>query len=218
MALLPILATILFYLLPKSFQQYSPVQFVPQFLGYISLVIWMRYNASIPERMGLSLRLIPQGIQWGSITGLLLGVLNTAIILFLVPALSGDIEFLKQTPHAAIPTVVMVPWVILVIAVLVELNFRGFILGRLVSLFQLCDLAYGKRGEIAQVVAITTSALIFAFDPFLVATFKHLHWIAFWDGLVWGLLWVRLRNLYVAIFAHTVEVIVLYVSIRWVLM
>ncbi len=100
----------------------------------------------------------------------------------------------------------MVPWFILFIAVMVESNFRGFLLGRL--------LALGFPAP----AAVLTSALLFAFDPFLVATFQHLHWIAVWDGLVWGTLWVRFRNLYVPILAHAVEVIVLYVVMRTVLM
>ena len=61
------------------------------------------------------------------------------------------------------------------------------------------------------------SALLFAFDPFLVATFQHLHWVAVWDGLVWGALWVMLRNLYATIVAHAVEVIVLYGVMRAIL-
>ena len=35
-------------------------------------------------------------------------------------------------------------------------------------------------------IAVPVSAPLFVFDPFLVATFQHLHWIAVWDGLVWG--------------------------------
>ena len=65
--------------------------------------------------------------------------------------------------------------------------------------------------------AIAVSAVLFAFDPFMMATFKHLHWIAVWDGLVWGLLWVRLRNLYATIVAHAVEGILLYSVVRIVL-
>ena len=68
--------------------------------------------------------------------------------------------------------------------------------------------------RISRSTAIGTSALLFAFDPFLVATFHQLHWIAVWDGLVWGMLWVTFRNLYVTIVAHAVEVIVLYVVMR----
>ncbi len=67
------------------------------------------------------------------------------------------------------------------------------------------------------ILPITVSALTFSFDPFMVATFRHLHWIALWDGLVWGWVWLRMRNLYAVITAHTVEVMMLYLIIRGVL-
>jgi thiamine transporter ThiT len=67
-------------------------------------------------------------------------------------------------------------------------------------------------------LALMTSALVFAFDPFMVSTFRHLHWIALWDGLIWGLLWLLTRNLYATIVAHAVEVIVVYSAVRLVLM
>jgi thiamine transporter ThiT len=67
-------------------------------------------------------------------------------------------------------------------------------------------------------VALLTSALVFAFDPFMVATFKHLHWIALWDGLIWGVLWLLTRNLYATIVAHAVEVILVYSAVRAALM
>ena len=99
----------------------------------------------------------------------------------------------------------MMPWFIVLIACFVEINFRGFLLGRLLAL------------GLPSTLAIAASAVLFAFDPFMVATFKHLHWIAVWDGLVWGLLWVRLRNLYATIVAHAVEVILMYSVVRAVL-
>ena len=67
-------------------------------------------------------------------------------------------------------------------------------------------------------LAIFTSALIFAFDPFMVNTFQHLHWIALWDGLIWGIIWLTTKNLYVTIVAHAVEVLVMYGAIRATLM
>jgi thiamine transporter ThiT len=67
-------------------------------------------------------------------------------------------------------------------------------------------------------LALVTSALVFAFDPFMVVTFRHLHWIAVWDGLIWGFFWLLTRNLYVPIVAHAVEVIVVYSAVRSVLM
>jgi hypothetical protein len=88
-----------------------------------------------------------------------------------LPLLGGDYRFLADTPHARIPLLIMVPWFILFIATMVELNFRGFLLGRLLAL------------GLPAPIAVPVSALLFAFDPFLVATFQHLHWIAVWDGL-----------------------------------
>ena len=88
---------------------------------------------------------------------------------------------------------------------MVEVNFRGFLLGRFLSL------------GLSPSTAIGASALLFAFDPFLVATFQQLHWITVWDGLIWGTLWVVFRNLYITIVAHAMEVIVLYVAMRMVL-
>jgi membrane protease YdiL (CAAX protease family) len=63
-----------------------------------------------------------------------------------------------------------------------------------------------------------TSALVFAFDPFMVNTFKQVHWIALLDGLVWAVLWIRTRNLYATIVAHAIEVIIVYSAVRTVLM
>lgn len=205
LVLFPIAATILFYCSPTTFQQYGPYQFLPQLCAYAALLIWTTLNPSCAQRLGLLLKLIPQGLRWGCGVGLLLGVVNSLVILFIVPRLGGEYKFLIETPHAKIPAGVMVPWFIGFIAVMVELNFRGFLLGRLLSL------------KLSPSSAIWASALLFAFDPFLVATFQQLHWIAVWDGLVWGTLWVTFRNLYVTIVAHAVEVILLYTVMRTVL-
>jgi membrane protease YdiL (CAAX protease family) len=110
--------------------------------------------------------------------------------------------FLTQTPHARLPLWLMIPWFICVIAMFVELNFRGFILGRLLAL------------SVPPPLAVLLSALLFSFDPFMVATFKYLHWIAVWDGIVWGMMWIRLGNLYAVITAHALEVIIMYSLIR----
>lgn len=202
---LPIAATILYYSSPNTLRDYLPYQFFPQLSAYAALFIWTRLNASCAQRLGLQFALVPQGLRWGIITGLLLGTFNTWVILYLVPLLGKDYTFLMETPHAHIPVSIMVPWFIGCIAILVELNFRGFLLGRLLSL------------NLPPPCAIGMSAVLFAFDPFLVATFQHLHWIAVWDGVLWGVLWHIFRNLYVPIVAHAVEVIVLYTVMRNVL-
>jgi membrane protease YdiL (CAAX protease family) len=109
----------------------------------------------------------------------------------------------------------MVPWFICGIAFFVELNFRGFLLGRLAAL----ESRLWKSGmaQCFSPLALIASALIFAFDPFMVNTFQYLHWIAVWDGLIWGIIWLRTRNLYITIVAHAVEVIVMYSSVKFAL-
>lgn len=215
LAWLPPAATALFYALPVSLQQSRPIQFLPQALAYLCLALWAGRNGDRLARLGLTPSLWPQGLRWGLAVGLALGVLNTAVILRLVPALGGDIQFLRGTPHAQVPLPLMLPWTIALIAVGVELNFRGFLLGRLLALWQPPPGSRYHPGGAALAVAVSAAA--FSFDPFMVATFRHLHWIAVWDGLVWGLLWVRLRNLYAPIVAHTVEVIIMYGVLKAVL-
>ena len=109
-------------------------------------------------------------------TGLLLGCLNSLVILRVLPWLGWDITFLTQTPHARLPVMVMVPWCIAGIAIVVEINFRGFLLGRLAAL----ESGLWPQPALKQLspAALLTSALVFATDPFMVNTFKQLHWIA----------------------------------------
>jgi hypothetical protein len=61
---------------------------------------------------------------------------------------------------------------------------------------------------------VSISALTFSFDPFMVSTFRDLHWIALWDGLVWGWMWIRMHNLYAVMTAHAVEVAIVYLIVR----
>ena len=212
---LPILATVLFYALPFDLQSHQTIQFFPQVLAYAALAWWVARNSNITARIGLRLAQLGQGLRWGAATGLILGTINTAAILWIIPRLGYDISFLRETPHAQIPPAIMLPWFITLIAVLVEVNFRGFLLGHLLILAE--RMAHALPMPLAVTLAIGVSALAFSFDPFMVITFQHLHWIALWDGLIWGLLWVRLRNLYVPIIAHAVEVMVMYSAIRAVL-
>jgi hypothetical protein len=67
------------------------------------------------------------------------------------------------------------------------------------------------------ILPLSISALTFSFDPFMVTTFRHLHWIAVWDGLIWGWMWMRMHNLYAIMTAHAVEVAMVYLIIRGVL-
>lgn len=216
LALLPVAATIDYYALPGWLQAQPLVQFAPQLIGYLAFALWATHNGSILTRVGLQWPHLTRGAALGAGTGLVLGCLNSIVILRLVPALGWNITFLKDTPHAQVPVLIMVPWFIVGIALLVEFNFRGFLLGRLAALESLL----WRRTSLRRLppLALLTSALVFAFDPFMVSTFRHLHWIALWDGLVWGLLWLLTKNLYVTIVAHAVEVIVVYSAVRSVLM
>jgi hypothetical protein len=211
--LLPLLATFAFYLLPRSIQASVTVQFLPQLIAYLCLAVWATLNTDPIERLGLSRHRVLDGLRLGAAVGLVLGLANSLVILWLVPTLGKDIGFLRGTPHASVPLLVMVPWFITGIAFLVELNCRGFLLGRLHHLLTAWCPPQGR--EAGTLLALLLSALAFAFDPFMVATFKHLHWIALWDGLIWGTIWLRRRNLYATMTAHTVEVIILYLTVRW---
>ena len=215
LALLPTAATLGFYALPTLLQEQTLILFAPQILAYLALAVWAMRNRDIVSRLGLEKWNVRNGLRWGLLTGLFLGCLNTFVILSIYPHLGYDISFLKTTPHGRLPLLVMVPWFICGIAFLIELNFRGFLLGRLVAL----ESGLWRSGLAQQLspLALIASALIFAFDPFMVNTFQQLHWIALWDGLIWGAIWLRTKNLYITIVAHAIEVIVMYSAVRFAL-
>ncbi|MEO5631228.1 MAG: CPBP family intramembrane glutamic endopeptidase [Nitrospiraceae bacterium] len=215
LALLPIAATLAFYALPASLQEQTLVLFAPQIIAYLALSFWAAHNRDVIARLGLEKGNLRNGLRWGLPTGLLLGCMNTFVILSAYPHLGYDISFLKTTPHGRLPLMAMVPWFICGIAFLIELNFRGCLLGRLSALeSRLWRSGFAQRFS---PLALTTSALIFAFDPFMVNTFQYLHWIAVWDGLIWGAIYLRTRNLYITIIAHAVEVMVMYSAVRFAL-
>ena len=131
LALVPIGLTAGFYLLPASAQQNLFLQFLPQFVAYGVLFLWWKANADVLPALGLSWDRSTLGVRWGIGTGCILGMVNSTVILWVVPALGGDVLFLAGTPHARMPLFVMIPWFTVLIASVVELNFRGFLLGRL---------------------------------------------------------------------------------------
>ena len=215
LALVPIGLTACFYLLPASARENLFLQFLPQFAAYGALVIWWKANTDVLPALGLSRDSLTQGVGWGLATGCILGVVNSTVILWVVPAFGGDVQFLADTPHARMPVFVMIPWFTVLIAITVELNFRGFLLGRLE--FFCCrwlPVTSARGFRLGSIVAMLVSALVFAFDPFMVMTFRHLHWIAVWDGLIWAVLFVRWRNLGTVIAAHAIEVMILYLSVK----
>ena len=212
LALLPIAATLTYYVLPASLQAQTSVQLAPQLLAYAALFLWAFRNSAVRFRLGLDRANVRTGLRQGLITGLALGSLNTAVILAVFPFLGYDITFLRHTPHGLLPLFVMIPWMIGIIALFVELNFRGFILGRLAAL----ESRLWKSSADSRIwpLALLTTSLLFAFDPFMVHTFQHLHWIAVWDGLIWGAIRLRTGNLYATIVAHAVEVLIMYSAVR----
>ncbi len=216
LALLPITATLIYYALPDRLQLQPLLQFIPQIIAYLALAFWTLLNTRISPRLGLTYDLLRPGLKLGLLTGLILGSLNTVIILKVFPSLGYDITFLRDTPHAKLPVFAMVPWLIIGIALFVELNFRGFLLGRLIRL----ETAYFETplARSLSPLSLLTSTLVFAFDPFMVNTFQHLHWIAVWDGMIWSLIVIRTGNLCATIVAHGVEVIVMYSTVRYMLM
>ena len=215
LALAPVCLTGLLYAFANELPRSLVILFLPQALAYCGLAIWARQNGAVIERLGLAIVQLRQGLRWGIPTGVALGVLNVSIILWVVPGLGGDINFLRSTPHALAPPPLMLPWMIIAIAFAIEVNFRGFLLGRFLALGQQAFVP--GHPKLGMVLAVGLSSLAFAFDPFMVVTFKHLHWIALWDGIVWGAIWLRLRNLYAPITAHAVEVIVMYSVMKLIL-
>ena len=206
LAFLPALATVGYYALPRSLQQNIWITFGPQLLAYGSLALWVLLNPGWKTALRLDTSVISPSMKWGALVGVAMGAVNLSLILLIIPALGGDITFLRQTPHAQAPAWMMFPAGIAGIGVLVELNFRGFQMGRLLALF-----GDSHAGRIA---AVVISALVFAHDPFMVRVFQHLHVIAVWDGLVWGILLLRTGSLYATMTAHTVEVWILYVWLK----
>ncbi|TMB96142.1 MAG: hypothetical protein E6J42_09525 [Chloroflexi bacterium] len=206
LAILPILSTLAYYTLPAPLQQDLWLTFSPQLLAYASLAVWALSNRGWKTLLRLDAQGIGPSLKWGALVGVALGAVNLSFILLILPALGGDILFLRETPHAKAPAWVMFPVGIAMIGVLVELNFRGFQMGRLLTL-----LGQSQAGKLG---ALLVSALAFSCDPFMMRVFQHLHWIAVWDGLVWGVLLLQTRSLYATMAAHTVEVWILYVSLK----
>ena len=200
------LATLAYYSLPALLQQDLWITFSPQLLGYASLAAWALLNRGWKTLLRLDVQRIGPSLKWGALVGVALGAVNLSFILLVIPALGGDILFLRETPHAQAPASIMFPVGIAVIGMLVELNFRGFQVGRLLTL-----LGPSPAGRLG---AILVPALAFSFDPFMVRVFQHLHWIALWDGVVWGVLLLQTRSLYATMAAHTVEVWFLYVWLK----
>jgi membrane protease YdiL (CAAX protease family) len=202
----PLAATAVYYLLPGAIRENHWIVFAPQIAAYGMLTLWLLQNRPWRQRLWLEPQRLLPALRWGMGVGLVMGAINLTSLLVLIPGLGGDITFLRETPHAQAPLWLMFPFGIAAIGIFVELNFRGFQMGRLLALF--------GSSRAARAAAVTVSAFAFAWDPFMVDVFRSLHWIALMDGLIWGVLLLRTQSLYATMAAHTVEVWILYAGIK----
>ena len=67
LALLPVAATLGFYILPASLQEQTLILFAPQIIAYLALALWAAYNRDILSRLGLENRNIRDGLRWGQL-------------------------------------------------------------------------------------------------------------------------------------------------------
>jgi membrane protease YdiL (CAAX protease family) len=206
LVVVPLAATALYYVLPDAIRENPWIVFAPQIAAYVMLAIWLLQNRPWRERLWFESHRLFAALRWGTAVGLVMGAINLTSILVLIPLIGGDITFLRETPHALAPLWLMFPVGIAAIGIFVELNFRGFQMGRLLALF--------GSSRAAQAAAVIVSAFAFAWDPFMVNVFRSLHWIALVDGLIWGVLLLRTQSLYATMAAHTVEVWILYAGIK----
>lgn len=179
---------------------------IPQISTYACLALWCSVNDRRLDRLFLVPNRFMGSLRLGGFVGILTGLINFWVIVKLTPWLGYNFEFLRHTPHARMPFGVMVPWGIVAIAFLVEVNFRGFILGRFEAIWG--EKSYGPS------LAVILSALVFSWDPFMVTVFRGYHWLALTDGLIWGALLLWTRNLFSTITAHALEVILVYSVLR----
>jgi len=179
---------------------------VPQIAAYACLAVWWAVNDRRLDRLFLVSHNLKKRLMLGGLVGILTGLINFWVIVKLTPWMGYSFDFLRDTPHARMPFAVMVPWGIVMIAVLVEINFRGFMLGRFMAM--LGGRPYGSAA------AAILSAVVFSLDPFMVTVFRGYHWLALTDGLIWAGLLLRTGNLSSTVTAHAVEVILVYSVLR----
>ena len=90
------------------------------------LALWIASNPAWRAALRLDVAEMRPALKWGALVGVALGAVNLSLILLIIPALGGDILFLRETPHARAPVWVMFPVGIVVIGILVELNQLEF--------------------------------------------------------------------------------------------
>jgi membrane protease YdiL (CAAX protease family) len=207
LAVIPIVFTVTYSIWSSALPASLWSTLVPQGVAYACLAVWSAVNTRRLDGLFIVTRHLAGSLRVGSLVGCLTGLVNLWVIVKLTPWLGYSFDFLRDTPHARMPFALMVPWGIVLIAVLVEVNFRGFLLGRLAAMGG--DKAYGP------VLAVIVSAVAFSRDPFMMTVFRGYHWLALTDGLIWGGLILRTRSLFSTMAAHAVEVILVY-SALWI--
>jgi membrane protease YdiL (CAAX protease family) len=175
-------------------------------VSLIALGVWISLNPEQSAQLYLQKNGVKGAISQGIAVGIGLGFFNLLVIVKITPWLGYSNKFLRETPHAGFPLWIMFPFGILLVSFLVEILFRGWILGRFLKLFN------ATRG--GKCCAVLLSALYFSFDPFMLIYFKGYHWLALTDGIVWGGLLLKTGNLFSSISAHTVEVWIVYLVLK----
>lgn len=203
--LIPLSATFFYYIFLFPSDRLLHV-FLPLVLSSFALAAWLIQNSDRSEKLYLCRKGWREAISKGMAFGIVLGFSNLLVITRISPWLGYSNEFLRETPHAGFPLWAMFPFGILAVSFIVELLFRGWILGRLLRLFR------AKRGGASW--AMLLSALYFSFDPFMVLYFKGYHWLALTDGIIWAGLLLKTENLFSTISAHTVEVWIVYLVLK----
>ncbi|HLF85776.1 MAG TPA: CPBP family intramembrane glutamic endopeptidase [Nitrospiria bacterium] len=200
---IPILANILYYLLPPK-KANTALLFFPQILSYVMMIAWSCINK--PSNIRINTANYKASIIYGFAVGLITGATNLFFILKVTGWLGQDYEFLRETPHAKMPFLLMMPFGIILISAFVEINFRGFILSRFLTIFR-----NSSGGAFA---AIAISSIVFATDPFMLFYFKIFAWLALFDGLIWGYLYYRTGNILGPIAAHSICVMIVYTILK----